>query len=113
MNVANDIFDCFNIIDDLNIVYEKKKFDSQNYCDVNYDDDLIIKKSIDVYVFIFNEKSIIHNLEKKIFDYFYLTFLSNQKINFFETKTSNFIAFSFTIISCAHKFMKLSNCKIN
>ena len=58
MNVANDIFDYFNIIDRLNIVYEKKNLDSQNYCDVNYDDDLITRKSIDVYVFILNEKSV-------------------------------------------------------
>ena len=58
MNVANDILDYFNIFDRLNIVYEKKDFISQNYCDVNYDENLITRKFTDVYVFILNEKSV-------------------------------------------------------
>ena len=57
MSVANDILDYLNIFDRLNIVYEKEDFTSQNYCDVNYDENLIIRKFIDVYVFIFNEES--------------------------------------------------------
>ena len=58
MNVADDIFDYLNIFDRLSIVYEKEDLESQSYCDVNYDENLITKKFIDVYVFMLNEKSV-------------------------------------------------------
>ena len=57
MSVANDILDYFNIFDRLNIVYEKEDLTSQSYCDVNYDENLITRKFIDVYVFILNKES--------------------------------------------------------
>ena len=57
MSVANDILDYLNIFDRLNIVYDKGNFTSQNYYDVNYDENLIIRKFTDAYVFILNEES--------------------------------------------------------
>ena len=61
INVVNDIFNYLKIHDDLKVVYEKnqkKDFEFRIYCNVNYDNNLIIKKFIDVYVVIFNKKSI-------------------------------------------------------
>ena len=61
INVANDIIDYFVIYDERNFVFEKEIFDSKNYVDVNYNENLVIKKFIKIYVFIFifNRKSII------------------------------------------------------
>ena len=58
MSVADDILDYLNISDRLNIVYEEENLTSQNYCDVNYDENLITRKFTDVYVFILNEESV-------------------------------------------------------
>ena len=58
IKIANDIIDYFVIYDKRDFVYEKNIFDSKNYVDVNYNENLVIKKFIEIYVFILNKKSI-------------------------------------------------------